>query len=57
MKLFPGQCRYCYHNGQLATVRMRSAIGNNKWAEITAICGDCRKYLRGFFKYVRKAKR
>ena len=50
-------CRYCFHLADdLRDVRLTHAPGSGQWQKVTQICGACRKYLRGFFKYVQIAK-
>ena len=48
-------CRYCFASDEdLRIVRLTHAPGSGEWQELTEVCKSCRKYLRGFFKYVER---
>ena len=51
-----GQCKYCYGMKEnLRLCRLR-ASAKDGWQEPLWVCNDCRKYLRGYFKYVEEQK-
>ena len=52
-KLYVGQC--AYHRGKMVEdLRIVQLNNNGGWDRPEAICGDCRKALKGVFRYAPK---
>ena len=53
IKLYVGQC--AYHYGKIAEdLRIIQLANNGGWEKPMAVCGKCRKVLKGLFRYAPK---
>lgn len=48
-----GYCKYCNFYAELKVVQLKCG---KEWQTPIKICTDCRKYLKGLFRYIKEKK-